>query len=380
MPKKSNQKRSDGRIAVQVYLGRIDGVRKYKTVYGKTQKEANLKADEIKAQLRKGLDISNSNTFELWAEHYLVLKRAETTETQYNTIKSRLDIWVESIGSTNIQNIRPVDLQAVLNRIAANNPYKNKPSSKKTVVSYMQIVRAVFDYAIDNRVIEYNPAQRLKTPMSAPKEERRALTLEERHRVMEFEHRGKPAMMLMMFSGLRRGEATALLWSDIDFKRKTITVSKAYDFKQKTTKLPKNGKVRKVSIPTILVDYLKTLSQDSTFVITNAHGQQMTDDSWRRLMQTYLHDMNLKYGSFIKKPPKYAPVKIPMVIQPFTPHCLRHTFCTMMYEAGVDLYTAKEQMGHADVQTTLNIYTHLQKAHQEKNIAKLDDYLDSFAI
>lgn len=380
MPKKSNQKRSDGRIAVQVYLGRVDGIRKYKTVYGKTQKEANLKAEEIKAQLRKGLDISNSNTFELWAEHYLVLKRAETTETQYNTIKSRLDIWVESIGSNNIQNIRPVDLQAVLNRIAANNPYKNKPSSKKTVVSYMQIVRAVFDYAIDNRVIEYNPAQRLKTPMSASKEERRALTLEERHRIMEFEHRGKPAMMLMMFSGLRRGEATALLWSDIDFKRKTITVSKAYDFKQKTTKLPKNGKVRKVSIPTILVDYLKTLSQDSTFVITNAHGQQMTDDSWRRLMQTYLHDMNLKYGSFIKKPSKYAPVKIPMVIQPFTPHCLRHTFCTMMYEAGVDLYTAKEQMGHADVQTTLNIYTHLQKAHQEKNIAKLDDYLDSFAI
>ncbi len=106
----------------------------------------------------------------------------------------------------------------------------------------------------------------------------------------------------------------------------------------------------------------------------------MTDDSWRRLMQTYLHDMNLQYGSFIKKPAKYSPIKIPMVIQPFTPHCLRHTFCTMMYEAGVDIYTAKEQMGHADVQTTLNIYTHLQKAHQEKNIAKLDDYLDSFAI
>ncbi len=242
MPKNSNQKRSDGRIAVQVYLGRIDGVRKYKTVYGKTQKEANLKADEIKAQLRKGLDISNSNTFEKWAEHYLILKKAETTETQYNTIKSRLSVWTEDIGDINIQNIRPVDLQAILNRIAANNPYKNKPSSKKTVVSYIQIVRAVFDYAIDNRIIEYNPAQRLKIPLSAPKTERRALSLEERHRVMEFEHRGKPAMMLMMFSGLRRGEVTALLWSDIDFKKKKHNCIKILRLQAKRNQTPQERK------------------------------------------------------------------------------------------------------------------------------------------
>lgn len=380
MPKKSNTKRSDGRIAVQVYLGRVDGIRKYKTVYGKTQKEADQKADKIKAQILKGMDISSFNTFERWAENYLVLKRAEVSTNQYNTIKSRLTVWINEIGDINVQNIRPVDLQAILNQIASNNPYTNKQSSKKTVVSYMQVVRAVFDYAIDNRIVDFNPAQRLKVPQTAPKSERRALTLEERQRIVEFEHRGKPAMMLMMFSGLRRGEVTALLWSDIDFNKKTITVSKAYDFKQKETKLPKNGKIRKVSIPAVLVNYLKELPQNSPYVITNAQGNQMTDDSWRRLMQSYLCDMNLKYGSFIKKPNKYSPYKIPLVIQTFTPHCLRHTFCTMMYEAGVDLYTAKEQMGHADVQTTLNIYTHLQKTHQQNNIAKLDDYLDNFAI
>ena len=49
MPKKSNTKREDGRFAVQVYIGKVNGKRKYKTVYGKTQKEANQKADEIRA-------------------------------------------------------------------------------------------------------------------------------------------------------------------------------------------------------------------------------------------------------------------------------------------------------------------------------------------
>ena len=62
MPKKKNTKRSDGRIAVQVYLGKDEsGKRKYKTVYGNTQKEADEKAAELRTQLGKGLDISSKN-------------------------------------------------------------------------------------------------------------------------------------------------------------------------------------------------------------------------------------------------------------------------------------------------------------------------------
>ena len=53
MARKNNTKRDDGRYAVQVYIGIVDGKRKYKTVYGKTQKEADTKADELKVSLRK---------------------------------------------------------------------------------------------------------------------------------------------------------------------------------------------------------------------------------------------------------------------------------------------------------------------------------------
>ena len=60
MPKKSNTRRSDGRIAVQVYIGSIDGKRKYKTVYGKTQKEAEQKATELRAQLHRGVDLNST--------------------------------------------------------------------------------------------------------------------------------------------------------------------------------------------------------------------------------------------------------------------------------------------------------------------------------
>ena len=72
---------------------------------------------------------------------------------------------------------------------------------------------------------------------------------------------------------------------------------------------------------------------------------------------------------------RHEPKGVPMVIEGFSAHQLRHTYASMLYMAGVDVVTAKELMGHADVQTTLEIYTHLSKSHKVKEISKLDEYL-----
>ena len=378
MPKKSNTKRDDGRFAVQVYIGKVDGKRKYKTVYGKTQKEANQKADEIKTALKKGIDVtSNNDSFEIWADYWLAAKKQEVSADQYDLLKSRTLIWNKLLGAAKITLIKPYELQTLVYQISNKNPHTGKQMAKKTIKSYIQILSSIFDFAVDNRIIEYNPASKLKTPQDSPVNHRRALTKIERQWVMEFEHRAKPFAMLLMLSGLRRGEATALQWSDIDFEHNQIVVSKSYNFKQKKLKSPKNGKTRIVVVPQILIDYLNTLEQHSPFVLTTAKGTMMTDDAWKRLFQSYMADLNIQYGSFIDRPSKYSPVKIPMMITPFTPHELRHTFCTIMYEAGVDVLTAKEQMGHADVQTTLSIYTHLDDEHKRSDINKLNAFFQN---
>jgi integrase len=252
--------------------------------------------------------------------------------------------------------------------------------AKKTIRGYVQVINAIFDFAVDNRVIDYNPANKLKAPQTATTVQRRALTVEERDRIMEFEHRAKPSAMLMMLSGLRRGEATALQWNDIDFENNKISVTKSYNFKTKEFKAPKNGKARVVSVPKILIEYLKTLPKKSLFVLTNANGKMMTDDSWRRLYQSYIHDMNIEYGFNGNAPNKFSPIKIPMSITPFTPHELRHTFCTIMYEVGIDALTAKEQLGHSDIKTTLSIYTHLSNQHKENDIKKMDDFYENRVV
>lgn len=375
MAKKMNTQRNDGRYMVKVYIGIKDGKKAYKYVYGKTQKEADRKAEELKVSLRKGMDISAHNdSFKTWAEYWLTSKRHEVSEDRYSSLQSRANVWIDALYHAQISQIKPFELQTILFSISAKNPYTDKPMAKKTIRGYVQIINAIFDFAIDNRVIDYNPANKLKAPQTATTVQRRALTEIERERVMEFEHRAKPSAMLMMLSGLRRGEATALQWNDIDFTNNKISVTKSYNFKSKDFKSPKNGKARVVSVPQILIDYLRTLPQVSLFVLTNAKGQMMTDDSWRRLYQSYMHDMNIEYGFNGNAPNKFSPTKIPMLITPFTPHELRHTFCTIMYEAGMDALTAMEQLGHSDIKTTLSIYTHLSNQHKENDVKKLDEF------
>ena len=379
MAKKMNTQRSDGRYRVKVYIGLKDGKKQYKYVYGKTQKEADIKAEEMKVSFRKGINISASNdSFKIWAEYWLMSKRHEdVTMDRYNALSTRAGVWIDALQHAQINQIKPFELQSILFSIAAKNPNTGKPMAKKTIKEYVQVIHSIFKFAHKNRVLEYNPADDLKIPQTAAETvKRRALTMEERKRVMEFEHRAKPSAMLMMMSGLRRGEATALQWNDIDFINNRISVTKSYNFKTKEFKTPKNGKARIVSVPKRLIDYLKTLPRNSLFVLTNASGKMMTDDSWKRLYQSYMHDMNLKYGFNGEVPSKFSPIKIPMVITPFTPHELRHTFCTTMFEAGMDAVTAKEQMGHADIQTTLSIYTHLSSKHKTIQADKLDAFYD----
>lgn len=381
MPKKSNQKRADGRIAVQVYLGTVDGKRKYKTVYGRTQKEADEKAVELRAKLKKGMTVSSGqDSFEAWANFFLCSKSMKVSDNQLDLIKSRLKFWIDELGGFKIDAIRPIDIESPLNKLATRNPYTSNPTAKKTLKSYMQILTSVFDFAIDNRIIDFNPATRVELPKTVQPKQRRALTVEEQRRVIEFEHRGKPAMMLLMLSGLRRGEATALTWNDIDFDKKTISVTKSYDFKQHEIKPPKNGKSRIVYVPELLIDYLKTVPRTSVFVLTTQHGTMMTESAWKRLLESYLCDMNLKYGAFTKPQKKFAPQKTPFVINPFTFHCLRHTFCSMMYNSGVDVLTAQQQMGHSDVKTTLEIYTHLDQEKKSADISKLNSSINEMQV
>jgi integrase len=383
-----NKKRPDGRVQAKVYIGSFGGNKQYKYVYGKTQREVDEKVLELKVSLKKGIDIKAQNdTFEEWAEQWLNFKKLEVSHNWFMSICNRVDN-LQPLFNMPIHRIRTADVQAIINHYATVPcDATGKPYSKKTLKNLKMVAVAIFQLVIDNRVIDYNPATAVKIPNAAEPATKRALTEEERRWITEMPHRAQRAAMIMLFSGLRRGELIPLTWSDVDFEKRTISVNKSVEYinGKPIVKLGAKTKssVRTVYIPQFLVDYLKSEKRTSLLVCPSAKGAVMTKTAWKRLWDSYLVDLNLKYGKFKDytetqgiPPNKYTPKKAPFLIPRFTAHWLRHTYITMLYFAGVDILTAKEQAGHRNIKTTMEIYTHLDSEFKKISMKKLDVFLE----
>ena len=370
MPKKSNTKRTDGRIAVQIYLGKDEnGKRKYKTVYGATQKEANRKADEIRAMLGKGLDVTAQNdTFGVWCGRLMLCKKAEISPSYYHILESTKN-HLEPLNNKTIADIRMFHIADLINNLAAYNPHTGAPSSKKLLTDVKSLITQTFELAIVNRVIDYNPARSVKIPRSAPKSKRRPINDEQISLIGKTPHKAQIAAMIMLYAGLRRGELLALTWGDIDFDSKVITINKSVEFIKNVPNLKHSAKTeagnRKVTMPTILFDFLRKQKKTSVYVVPGANGGIMTAAAWRTLWDAYVAEIcGCEKGSGVR-----------VMSEPFTAHQLRHTYATMLYDAGVDVLTAKDLLGHSDVKTTLDIYTHLSKERRFKSVTAFDDFV-----
>ena len=391
MPKKATRK--DGRLQAQVYLGTENGKRKYKYVYAENNRELRQKVQDLKTKLGKGIDLTaDRDTFQFWADKWLKLKKAEVSAGRYTTYKARCKN-LEPLYNTPISRIKAVDVQELIFDYSAKVQERTKKLySRYTLTEIKNVAAQIFQLAIDNRVIEFNPAKSVKIPKYSPTtEKRRALTQEEQRWILDTPHRAQTAAMIMMYAGLRRGELLALTWADIDLQEKTIAVNKSVEIINGKSYVKSGGKTenaeRTIYIPKILADYLRNVpGEHFGFVCASAKGTLMNDIAWRRMWDSYLTDLNLKYGDWKNclqtkgtRPSKFAPTEKPFIIPRITAHWLRHTYITMLYMAGVDILTAKEQAGHADIKTTMEIYTHLDDIYKKKKINKLDNYLKKLA-
>ena len=370
------KRQSDGRLRAKVAIG--DG--KFKYLSARSQKELDAKIAEVKIKLGKGLDVlSEKETFGKWSERWLKLKSAEISGKRYTSYVAAVKKF-DDFKNIEISRIKTVDIQEIIFDLAAEG------YAKQTLTMYRSTCSQIFKLAIENRAIEFNPAEYVKIPKSAPCETKRALTAEEQSWITDTPHRAQTAAMIMMYAGLRRGELIPLMWKDIDLNARTISVDKSVEMVNGKPAVKYSTKtaagMRTVRIPQKLVDYLGAVPRNSLLVCPNTKGGMLSETSWKRLWESYIGELNRKYGDFscyldIKKSTsKYAPQKLPIVIPQFTAHWLRHTYITMLYMAGVDVMTAKEQAGHADIKTTMEIYTHLDETHKLKQIDKLDEYLE----
>lgn len=365
-----NKKRKDGRYKVSVYTGTVDGNARYKYFYSTSLNEAQAAADEYRRKLHSVSDPGHA-LFRHLASAWLENKKKTVGASQGKTLEGFVHVMNGAIGDVPVLEITEEMLTDFLCNLAAENPHTGKPSSQATLQKYHQAIRAIFRYSR----IRPNPSEYLEIPKGRKRKDRRALTEIEQQRVRELKHRARLPAMLAMYAGLRRGEITALLWQDITDD--TITVNKSFDFVEGKVKPPKTAAgSREIHIPPLLRDYLRTVKRGKpSDPVVTSDGKMMTISAWRRLWESYMTDMDVAYGGRVK----YAPKNVTGVysIQPFTLHELRHTYATILRDAGVDIKVAQTWIGHSDASTTMNIYTHLSETQKRTAAGKMDAFLSA---
>lgn len=233
------KKRSDGRYSRQIYLGKDeDGKRRYKTIYADTDREAQRLADEYRTAIAKGMDPAQSKiTLGKLYDNLIAVKRAKGIgKKSLDRYEDNRDSW-GVLKELPAGELRTADFQEVLNRLADWHDGK-PPLSHFTLSNLRSSAKAAYDLAIPE-VVLYNPLVKTTCPAGAAPEPREPITEEQQQWIRETPHAAQRAAMLLLYSGLRRGEATALTWADIDLQDATITVNKGYNFADKKFKKKK---------------------------------------------------------------------------------------------------------------------------------------------
>ena len=367
-------KRDDGLYQKNIVLGRKpDGSYKRKTIYAKTQKELNKKAAELIAQVEYGIYVpEDKTTFSDLADLWIKQIDPKLSENWQESLASMLNIHIlPAIGSVKIKDLKPYHLQDIINEL------NRKGFSTGSMKKIKQTAGRVLEVAYDHDMIPKNVFTKVKVPSIEPNS-RRALTEAERDLLTRTwqGHRMGIGAMIMMYCGLRKGEMLALRWEDIDFEKKTLNVDKSVVVihNHATIKEPKSkAGIRQVPIPNRLLEMLKAAKTDNVLICSSVEGKLMTETAYRRAWECYTNYLNVQAGGRLSN----GKQKRIQVIDNITAHMLRHIYATMLYDAGVDVKSAQQFLGHASLDMTLDIYTHLSKFKQNAAIESLNAHLDN---
>lgn len=320
------KRRADGRYLKQIVVGyNDDGYPIRKSVYGKTQKEVEDKILELKGQLKNGVRLDNDMTFRDAVELYLA---RPLTETTLHTYRSRLKP-LAPLMYIKVKNLNALLLQNQLEQLS--------PASQNHALI---LCNSIMKFLMDNDVIQKNPFRGLKT--SHDPKRREALTLEQQQIILDAPScREKNALLLMMLCGLRIGEALAITRRDIHDGK--VYVTKQINSFGKEVKPKTKSSVREVPCPSLLYKEIKDM------IVIVPHS--------RDTIAKYIKSLGLD----------------------ITPHQLRHTYATNLFNSDVNVKTAQSYLGHSSLSMTMDIYTHLTEERSKSEMNKYEAYLDKLA-
>ena len=321
---------------------------------------------QVEAKLALGdlsiLDTTDDKkpTFDVYADGWL--KDYVRIECKTSTAKGYEGVLEQYLrprfGKKALNEIRRDDIKALINHLISED------LSRNTIRNALCVIRSLFNYAIEEGFVEFNPAARLgRFTRSAKTPETKGIALTTME-VQQFLKAAQeifpdyhPLLMMAVRAGLRRGELVALQWGDVQLggddndSARFILVQHNYVHHEHTT--TKSKKSRRVDLSRELRRVLVEL-RDKRLLEAYLKGKNDISDElvFRSPEGTILDPDNLYHRVFL-------PVLAKAGIRRIRLHDLRHTFGSLLLQNGASIVYVKEQMGHSSIQVTVDIYGHL---------------------
>lgn len=341
------------------------------------RKRAEAFASVFEKECKEGIVSNSRKRFEEYCEYCISLKEQmgvkHTTIVRYHELTSRI---YPFIGHLYLKEIRPDMLNDLYLSLGKKGVAKNGGElSNKTILEHHRLIHTVFEQAVKEGLVTFNPADRVERPKAENKDahffqlnEIRLIrkTIRDESAPIKW----KTLVNLMMDTGCRRGEILGLKWDAIDFEKNRIHIFRNIQYtpdKGIYLDTPKTMKSdRYIIVPSESMRLLRDLRkwqaeeiigkgeyyQNEGFVFAQDNGKPMHPDS----VNDWLRKFNARHPELPK----------------INPHAFRHTMATVLLSEGMDIVGVSRRLGHAKASTTVNIYAHLVDESDRTNSDALE--------
>ncbi|WP_163102285.1 site-specific integrase [Peribacillus alkalitolerans] len=343
----------------------------------KTKKDAQSAASEEEIRIQNGFESDNAPVsleyfLTDWLQTYKKdVVRKNTYTLHYQNIKKHILPYFKKLA---LSDLKPMMYQKFLNSLSENE----KAYSKRTIEIIHGTMFNAMEKAVTLGKINKNPCEGVTIRGQAKDKQLKYMESSDIAKFLQEAYKYNYVYWIffkvLIESGLRKGEAAALQWSDIDLKEGIITVSKTLDFTAKSDDQIFGDTKTYNSKRTITIS--NTLSNDLLF------HKKWQNQNKLALNNTYKHDLNLVLckpdGNFIPKSSlfnAFTRILKRAEIQSIPIHSLRHTHAVLLLEAGADMKYVQERLGHGSIQITADVYAHISKKIEKDTMKKYEDYM-----